>query len=88
MYEEITEEQVQKAKDELSSAINTYYSVIEPDSFVEEWVLVTHKRSIEWEQENTSVIGVATPTGQSWVVRRGMLEVACDGERKHMDDEY
>jgi hypothetical protein len=44
-------------------------------------VLVSHKLSAEWEQEGTSAVGVLPRTGQSFVVTRGLLDVALESER-------
>lgn len=60
---------------DLARAITAYYAAV-GDEYVDAWVLVTHKRSVELEQEGSSAIGIMTAPEQSWVMSRGMLEIA------------
>jgi hypothetical protein len=69
------------AKVEIDKAIIAYYAVVSPDVYLDAWVLVSHKLSAEWEQEGTSAVGVLPRTGQSFVVTRGLLDVALESER-------
>ena len=59
----------------LSRAINDYYAAV-GNEYIDAWVLVTHKRSVELEQDNTSAVGVMTAKDQSWVLSRGLVEIA------------
>lgn len=74
----------------LSKAISDYYAATSGE-YCEAWVLVAHKRSIELEAENTSAVGVLTAVDQSWVLSRGMLEIARENNaftgRQVPDDE-
>lgn len=74
--------QLQIAKDELDSAIKKYCAVFEPDEYVLNWVLITHRQSLEMMQKNRNAVGLSVPTGQSFIMTRGMLENALDMERK------
>lgn len=70
-----------EAVDRLSKEIIHFYSVIEPDSYLNSWVLISHKLSPEWEQQGTSAVGMLTPADQSFVTTRGLLEIALDEQR-------
>lgn len=59
----------------LSKAIATYYESTSGE-YCDAWVLIAHKRSLEMEQEGTSAVSVMTASGQSWVLSRGMIEIA------------
>lgn len=59
----------------LAKAIATYYETTSGE-YCDAWILVSHKRSFEMEQEGTSAVGVMTAQGQSWVMSRGMIEIA------------
>lgn len=78
---EVSDEEAQAAKDVLEQAIKQYYAVVYPDVYLDDWILLSHKRSVLLEQQNTSELGMLTPTGQSWITRRGMLQSAVDADR-------
>lgn len=71
---------IHAAYDAFSQAIRDYYTVLDPDVYIDGWVLITHKRSAEWEQGETSAVGVVTHHEQSWVVTRGLLDIAYQRE--------
>lgn len=74
-------EVAEAAKTRLEAAVRDYYATVDPEVYVESWVLVAHKLSVELEREGTSMVGTLTPTGQSFVMTRGLLDVALSGER-------
>lgn len=65
-----------EAADQLSTAINNLYDTT--GEYVDGWVLVTHKLSTEMEQNHQTAVGVVVKQGQSFVLSRGLLEVAAD----------
>lgn len=65
----------QAAHAALSHAISQYYQATSGE-YCDAWVLIAHKRSLEMEQEGTSAVSVMTASGQSWVLSRGMIEIA------------
>lgn len=71
-----THEEVQEALAALRSAITTYFSVIEPDAYIDDWMLVVHKQSIALSQDNTSAVGLVIPDGQPAYRTAGLLSVA------------
>jgi hypothetical protein len=75
------QEQLQKAKDNLSKAIHEYYQAVDPQVFINAWVLVTHKMSQEHMEQNTSALSYLTPTEQHWPLTSGMLLAASDAAR-------
>lgn len=75
-----TEGAREKALPELARAIAAFFEAVEPGVYVDGWVLVTHKRSTEWEQDDSSAVGVTTPP-QAWPLTRGMLDIALEQER-------
>lgn len=78
---ELTDEEAQQAKDTLTAAIRAYRDTIEPGCYVDGWVLITHNLTTELEAENSSMVSVLVPTEQSFVLTRGLLDIALDGER-------
>lgn len=82
--DELTPEQidiVEEAKTELSKAIHRCLKTIAEvegdhiDMYIDGWVLFTHKRTIELEQENTSAVGYLHPTGQAWPLTVGLAKL-------------
>lgn len=69
----------EKAHADLSRAITAYYEATTGE-YCEAWVLVAHKRSPELEQHGQSAIGVITARDQSWVLSRGMIEIAREND--------
>ncbi|MFD5599944.1 hypothetical protein ACFWHR_07780 [Leucobacter sp. NPDC058333] len=69
------EEAWREAHAELSRAISAYYQATTGE-FVDGWVLVTHKLSVELEAEGASAVGVISSPDLSWVKGRGLLEIA------------
>lgn len=69
-----------EARAELARAIGRYYATIDPDVYVDGWVLVTHKLSVELEREGSSSVGVVHPD-QAWPMTRGLLDIALTSER-------
>ncbi|WP_053352722.1 hypothetical protein [Leucobacter musarum] len=64
-----------EAHAELSRAISAYYEATSGE-FVDGWVLVTHKLSVELEAEGSSAVSVISSPDLSWVKGRGLLEIA------------
>ncbi len=73
------------AKDALAAAITEFYAIVQPEVYVDGWVLVTHKLSTEMEQEGVSAVGTLPATGQSFVVTRGLLDAALTFERRSIE---
>lgn len=69
-----------EARAELGRAVTAYMQVVEPDIYVAEWVLVTHKQSVEMEANGQPAVGITTPE-QSWPLTRGLLDIALTNER-------
>lgn len=69
------------AKEKLEAAIGEYYRTVEPDVFLNGYVLVTHKETIEHHRNNMSGVAYLTPTGQSWPHTIGYLIAASDSAR-------
>jgi hypothetical protein len=65
----------------LEKAINAYFAEVAPEVYVEGWVLATHKLSPELERESSSMVGLLTKEGQSFVTTRGILDVAMQADR-------
>lgn len=63
----------QAAKDRLRAAIMAFYATIEPDAFVDDWVLIVHKETIEATRDGQSVIGISVPTGQAFHRTSGLV---------------
>lgn len=66
----------EEAKRALSAAIAAYHQATESEVFIDDWVLVVHKDSIELTAEGASVVGLVTPTGQAFHRTAGLLAVA------------
>lgn len=69
------------AYDTLCAAIRDYYNTTEPDAYVEAWILINHKRSTELEKNGQSIVGVLSSPDLSWVMKRGLLDVALTEDR-------
>lgn len=81
MTDDISDEEAQAAKTVLKAAITEYYRIVQPEAYVSDWALVTHKETISMEAEGESAVGLLVPTGQAFHVTRGLLEVALDTQR-------
>lgn len=68
-----TDEETQLAKDKLRAAILEWYSVIDPDVFVDDWVLIVHKESTEMLADGQSSLGITVPTGQPFHRTTGLV---------------
>lgn len=73
---DVSDEEAQAAKDTLEAAIKEYHRAIDPDVFIDAWTLVSHKRTVELEAENSSMVGHLEPTGQAWPMTVGILRIA------------
>lgn len=69
----ITDEEAEVAKTQLRAAIAAYYEAIEPEVYVDDWVLLVHKDSIDMAQQNVSSIGMVVPTGQPFHRTAGLV---------------
>lgn len=78
---DLSDDEAQAAKDILAAAIQAYYHALYPGDFISDWTLLAHRRSIELEQDGRSALSTLTPTGQDWLMTRGMLHAALDTER-------
>lgn len=74
------------AHEALTRAIRDYYAVVEPDTYIDAWTLVTHKMSPTMTADDKSAVGVLSGADQSWLMVRAMLDVAyqreCDDLRR------
>ena len=69
-------EEYEEAKRKLGRAIAEFQNTIDPEVFVDAWVVLTHKESAEWAQKNQSTVGILVPTGQRFIVTTGIIEEA------------
>ena len=69
------------AREVLGKAISAYFAETHPGSYVDGWVLVTQRRSVELERNGQTVIGSVVPE-QSWALTRGLLDIALEAERE------
>lgn len=74
--ESLSDEKLQLAKDKLGVAIREYYDTVEPEVYIDDWVLVCHKDSVELTAEGQSVVSTLVPTGQAFHRTAGMLALA------------
>lgn len=72
----MTDEEYAEAKHTLESAIKTFFQTVEPDAYIDDWILVVHKDSIELTAEGTSVVSTLVPTGQPFHRTTGLLTIA------------
>lgn len=84
---DISDEEAQAAKDALEAAIKAYHRTVAPEVFIDAWVLVTHKMSVELEAENSSMVGHLVPTGQAWPMTVGILRIAANAAESPGDDD-
>lgn len=66
------------ARGKLHAAIIAYYKAIEPDMYIDDWVLITHKDSVELTAEGRSMVGQVTPAGQPFHRTVGLLNIAAN----------
>lgn len=82
MYYDDAQAKAQRAaRGELEKALHAYYDKVDPEAFIDGWVIVAQKRRSDWEKENQTGVGMTVATGQSWVLTRGLLEIAIDVEQ-------
>ena len=74
-----------EARAALEKAIRAYYDTVEPGTFIDDWVLVVHKDSIELTRDGQSVVGYIGPEGQSFHRTVGLLTVACQAELNYTE---
>ena len=72
----MTDDEAQAAQDALASAIREYTKLVDPDAYVDGWVLITHKLSVEMEANNSTAVGHLVPTGQPFPMTIGLLRAA------------
>lgn len=72
---------VDEAESAITRAIQAYQDLKRPGDYVANWVVITENTSIELAKENSSLVGVLSPQGQSFVVTRGLLDIALSGKR-------
>ena len=76
---DLTEEQAQEEKDKLDRAIRDYWKAVQPEMFIDDWVLAVHKDSVAMSAEGVSQISCLTPTGQPFHRTQGLLMIAMEG---------
>lgn len=79
-------EEVDQALTELRAAITKYYSVIEPDVYVGDWLVVVSKESVSLAANGATGVGLTTPDAQPAYRTAGLLSVA--GEMAVYDFDY
>lgn len=67
---------VRLAKEKLAAAVHDYYSVIEPDTFVSDWILIIHKESSDLHARGMSGIRWTTDDEQPYHRTVGLITVA------------
>lgn len=72
----MTEEEAQDAKDLLDAAIKRYFATVEPDVYIDSWVLISHKMSTGLEQQNATVTSRLVPTHQVAPMTLGLMTQA------------
>lgn len=65
-------------KTELDRAIRRYAAAVDPDLYVDSWVLGIHHLSPKLEQAGRSGVALVVPTDQSFVITRGVAETLRD----------
>lgn len=75
------------AYDALHAAIRDFYATAEPDVYVDGWILISHKRSPQWEAEDSSVVGVLGSPEMTWPMCRGLLDIALTNDKFDGDDD-
>ena len=70
---DLTNEDWEAAKGRLAAAIHAFYREVEPDTFVDDWVLIVHKDSIELTQAGVTTVSTTVPTGQPFHRTTGLL---------------
>jgi hypothetical protein len=74
------------AFDTLCAAIRDYYTATDPEAYVDAWIIINHKRSPQLEKDGQSVVGVLSSPDLSWVMKRGLLDVALNDDRFSVED--
>lgn len=77
----MTDDEYAEARLELGRAIAAYHQKVEPDVYVDAWIVVTHKLSPELEKTEQTMVGMTISPDQSWVTTRGLLDIAVTRER-------
>lgn len=80
--EEAQDAIAEKAKEDLETALRTFYETVEPGVYLSDWVLIGHKLSTELERNNQSSVSVLVRTGQPFPMTRGLLDVVLTAERR------
>lgn len=71
--DEETEALWKEAKEELEKAIKAFYAKVEPEMYIEDWVLVVSKASTELIVRNQSIVSLTVPYGQAFHRTTGLL---------------
>jgi len=66
------------AKEELRKAIVAFYANVEPDTFLDDWVLVVHKDSVQLSQQMSSEVAYLVPLDQPYHRTTGLLTHALE----------
>jgi hypothetical protein len=80
------EEEAELAKAILHASIINYYEMLTGD-YVSDWVLVSHRHNTDMAREQSSAVGVLTPTEQSFVTTRGLISIALDVDSLTAEEE-
>lgn len=72
----MNDDDAQAAKDKLEKAIKEYYTSLDADVYIDDWVLVVHKDSLALAAENQSVVSTLAATSQSFHRTAGLLTIA------------
>ena len=74
------------AFDTLCAAVRDYYTATDAEAYVDAWIVISHKRTPELESSGQSVVGVLSSPDLSWVMKRGLLDVALNDDRFSVED--
>lgn len=66
----------QLAKDKLEAAIKEYSATVEPNVYIDAWVLIAHKLSTDLELKGATVVSQLTPTDQAWPMTAGLVRLS------------
>lgn len=70
---DIPEEVWLEAKEKLGYAIKECCETVDPDAYIDDWVLVVHKDSVELTMVNQSIVSTIVPYGQAFHRTTGLL---------------
>lgn len=79
--EEDQDDRIDEARRELKRAIDAYYDVVAPGSYIDDWVLVVHRQTMALERSHRTTVTLTIPPDQPLYRSVGLLVQAgaiCD----------